>query len=61
MDGLLQSVGNGIAGMISGSFAVIGEVLRGTVDALNRALPGGMLAALVFVGLLLAGWQLAKR
>ncbi|HET7472108.1 MAG TPA: hypothetical protein VFJ71_03185 [Candidatus Limnocylindrales bacterium] len=61
MDGLLQSVGNGIAGMISGSFAVIGEVLRGTVDALNRALPGGMLAALVFVGLLVAGWQLAKR
>ena len=61
MDGLLQSVGNGIAGMISGSFAVIGEVLRGTVDALNRALPAGMLAALVFVGLLVAGWQLAKR
>jgi hypothetical protein len=61
MDGLLHSVGNGISGMISGSFAVIGGVLRGTVDALNRALPGGMLAAVVFVILVVAAWQLAKR
>ena len=61
MDGLLHSVGNGISGMISGSFAVIGSVLRGTVDALNRALPGGMLAAVVFVVLVVAAWQLAKR
>jgi hypothetical protein len=61
MDGLLRSVGNGIAGMIEGSFAVIGQVLRGTVDALNRALPGGMLAAVVFVILVIAAWQLAKR
>jgi len=61
MDGLFQSVGNGIAGMISGSFSVIGQVLRGTVDSLNRALPGGMLAAVVFVVLVVAAWQLAKR
>lgn len=61
MDGLLHSVGNGISGMISGSFAVIGSVLRGTVDTLERALPGGMLAAVVFVVLLVAAWQLAKR
>jgi hypothetical protein len=61
MDGLLQSIGNGIAGMIAGSFAVIGQVLRGTVDSLNRALPGGMLAAVVFVVLVVAAWQLAKR
>jgi hypothetical protein len=47
--------------MISGSFAVIGGVLRGTVDALNRALPGGLLAAVVFVLLVIAAWQLAKR
>jgi hypothetical protein len=61
MDGLLHSVGNGISGMISGSFAVIGGVLRGTVDALNRALPGGLLAAVVLVLLVIAAWQLAKR
>jgi hypothetical protein len=36
-------------------------VLRGTVDSLNRALPGGMLAALAFVVLVVAAWQLAKR
>ena len=61
MDGLLRSVGSGIAGMIEGSFAVIGAVLRGTVDSLNRALPGGMLAAVAFVVLVVAAWQLAKR
>ena len=61
MDGLLYSVGNGISSLIAGSFAVIGQVLRGTVDALNRALPGGMLAAVVFVLLVVVGWQLAKR
>jgi hypothetical protein len=61
MDGLVGAIGNGIAGMIAGSFAVVGQVLRGTVDSLNRALPGGMLAALVFVGLVVAAWQLAKR
>jgi hypothetical protein len=47
--------------MVAGSFAVIGAILRGTVDSLNRALPGGMLAAVVFVVLVVAAWQLAKR
>jgi hypothetical protein len=61
MDGLLSSVGNGFAGMVEGSFTIIGGVLRGTVDTLNRALPGGLLAAAVFVLLLLGAWQLAKR
>ena len=61
MDGFVRAIGNGIAGMISGAFAVIGQVLRGTVDSLDRALPGGMLAAVVFVVLVVAAWQLAKR
>ena len=61
MDGFVQSVGNGISGLVAGSFGAIGEALRGTVDALNRLLPGGMLAALVFVVLVVAAWQLAKR
>jgi hypothetical protein len=61
MDGLLQSVGNGVSGLVSGSFAVIGSILRGTVESLNRALPGGMLAAVVFVILVVAAWQLARR
>jgi hypothetical protein len=61
MDGLLHSVGNGLTGLVSGSFGVIGQALRGIVDGLNRTLPGGMLAAVVFVVLVVAGWQLAKR
>jgi len=61
VDGFFQSVGNGLTGMVAGSFGTIGQVLRGTVDAMNRALPGGMLAAVVFVVLLVAAWQLAKR
>jgi hypothetical protein len=61
VDGFFQSVGNGLSGMVAGSFSTIGQVLRGTVDAMNRALPGGMLAAVVFVVLVVAAWQLAKR
>ena len=61
MDGFLQTIGSGISGLVSGSFAVIGATLRGMVDALNRALPGGLLLAVVFVILVVAAWQLAKR
>jgi len=61
MDGLVTAVGNGITSLVSGAFAGIGGAVRGIVDALNRALPGGLLAAAVFVVLVVAGWQLAKR
>jgi divalent metal cation (Fe/Co/Zn/Cd) transporter len=61
MDGFAQAIGQGISGLVAGSFAVIGDVLRGMVDAMNRALPGGMLALVVFVVLTIAAWQLAKR
>lgn len=61
VDGFAQSIGNGITGLVSGSFATIGQVLRGIVDALDRALPGGMLAAVAFVVLAIAAWQIIKR
>lgn len=61
MDGFLQTIGNGISGLVSGSFAVIGATLRGMVNALDSALPGGLLLAVVFVILVVAAWQLAKR
>jgi hypothetical protein len=61
MDGFASAIGPGISGLVGGSFATVGDVLRGTVDVLNRALPGGMLAAVVFVVLAVAAWQLAKR
>ncbi len=47
--------------MVEGSFAVAGQVVRGIFGALNTALPGGLLAAVVFVVLVVAAWQLAKR
>ena len=61
MDGFVRSVGEGVGGLVAGSFSVIGQTLRGLVDALNRALPGGLLAAAVFLFLVIAAWQLARR
>jgi hypothetical protein len=56
-----NAIGQGITGFVQGSFQVAGDTVRGLVGALNAALPGGALAALVFVGLVVAAWQLAKR
>ena len=61
MDGLLRSVGNGITGLVAGSFDAIGGALRGMVDAGNRALPGGMLLVVAFVIVVVVGWNLARR
>ena len=61
MDGFIQAIGNGIGGLVAGSFSVVGQTLRGIVDALNRSLPGGWLAAVVFVVLFVVAWQLIKR
>jgi hypothetical protein len=61
MDGLGRSVGNGITGLVAGAFDVIGDALRGIVNAGNQALPGGLFWAVIFVVLVAAGWTLAKR
>lgn len=61
MDGFTDAIGSGISGLVAGSFATIGQVLRGIVDALSRALPGGLLPAVVFVVLVIVAWQLVKR
>ncbi len=61
MDGLLQSVGNGITSLVAGAFDVIGGALRGIVNTGNQALPGGLLIVVVFVGLAIGAWTLAKR
>ena len=61
MGDFVQTIGNGISGLVAGSFAVIGSVLRGIVNSLNQALPGGMLALVVFVVLAVVAWQLIKR
>jgi hypothetical protein len=61
VDDFIHAIGEGISGLVVGSFSFIGQTLRGIVDALNAALPGGLLAAVVFVGLVVTAWQLAKR
>ena len=61
MDGLGQAVGNGISGLVAGAFDAIGAGLRGVVDAGERALPNGLLWAVVFVVLVAGAWTLAKR
>ena len=61
MGGLIQSVGNGIVGLVGGAFEFIGSALRGIVRALETALPGGLLFVVVFVVLFVVGWNLIKR
>jgi hypothetical protein len=61
VDGFIQAIGQGISGFVQGSFAVAGDTVRGIFGSLNAALPGGLLAVVVFVGLGVAAWQLAKR
>lgn len=61
MDGLGQAIGNGITGLVAGAFDVIGSTLRGIVNAGNQALPYGLFWGLIFVGLIVGGWTLARR
>ncbi|HET9614125.1 MAG TPA: hypothetical protein VFP22_04860 [Candidatus Limnocylindrales bacterium] len=61
MGGILESIAQGVGGLFAGVLVFIGQTLRGIAAALDQALPGGMLAAAVFVVLLIGAWQLAKR
>jgi hypothetical protein len=61
VDGFVHAIGQGISGFVEGSFAVAGNTVRGIVGALNAAIPGGLLAAVVFVVLLVAAWKLTTR
>ena len=61
MGDFIGSIGGGIAGLVSGAFEAIGSTLRGMVASADAALPGGMLALVVFVALVVTAWTLAKR
>ncbi|HEX5823945.1 MAG TPA: hypothetical protein VFY18_05725 [Candidatus Limnocylindrales bacterium] len=61
MDGFVNAIGQGIGGFVEGSFAVAGNTVRGIFGGLNAALPGGVLAAVVFVVLIVVGWKLTTR
>ena len=58
---VLSSVADGFGGLIMGSLAFIGQTLRGMAATLDQLLPGGLLAGVVFVALVIGAWQLAKR
>jgi hypothetical protein len=57
----IQSIGSGISGLVGGAFDVIGGTLRNMVGSAHAMLPGGLLALVVFVCLVVAAWSLAKR
>ena len=61
MNDLAGSVGSGITGLVGGAFDAIGAGLRGIVGAGERALPNGLLWAVIFVLLVAGAWTLAKR
>lgn len=61
MGGLIDSVGNGITGLIAGAFDAIGAALRGIINAGNQVLPAGLFWVVVFVLLVAGAWTLAKR
>ncbi len=57
----MDTVGDGITGLVAGAFDAIGGALRGLVAAGNQALPGGLFYLLLFVIVVVVGWNLAKR
>ena len=61
MGGLIDSVGDGITGLVAGAFDTVGGVLRGMVDAGNRALPSGLFWVVLFLLLVAGAWTFAKR
>lgn len=61
MDELLRSIGDAISNLFANTFQAVGDALRGAVDAASRTLPGGWLAVVVFVLLVIGAWMLAKR
>ena len=61
MDGLIRTVGSGIAGVVVTAFEVIGGTLRFIVNSASSALPGYLLPIVVFGVLVLVGWTFARR
>jgi len=61
MDGFVRAIGDGLTGLVAGSFDTIGSVLRGMVGQVTATVPGPLLFVLVAGGLLGTAWTLAKR
>ncbi|MEO5919148.1 MAG: hypothetical protein ABIQ17_06275 [Candidatus Limnocylindrales bacterium] len=58
---LIQSIGDGIAGLVGGAFRALGDAAEGVLHALGSALPGYWLPAVVIAGLALFAWALFER
>jgi hypothetical protein len=61
VDGFVHAIGNGLVGLVEGSFNTIGAVLRGMVNQVTAMVPGPLLFVLVGGGLTALAWTLAKR
>jgi hypothetical protein len=61
MDGLVRTIGNGVAGLVVTAFEVIGGTLRSIVNTASSALPGLALPVVAFGILVLVAWTFAKR
>jgi hypothetical protein len=60
MDGFIQNVDRGSRGSWSARCRSSADPARDR-RALDHALPGGLLAGVLFVALAVSAWQLAKR
>ena len=56
--GLLQSVGDGVVGLVGGAFRAFGAAIQGVVGALQSVLPGGWLPVVAGAVLLVVAWNL---
>jgi hypothetical protein len=61
MEGLGRTVGNGISGLVSTAFDVIGGTIRALFGMAQGALPGGLLFVVGFVVVVGLLWLWAKR
>jgi hypothetical protein len=63
MGGLLQSVGNGIGGVVGGAIGSIANSLHGIIDQAGRVVPGGfpVVAIVTFVVIALILVSLIRR
>lgn len=61
LGGLARTIGNGIAGLVTGAFEAMGNAVREVFGIFSGVLPGIWLPVVVVAVLIIVGWNLAKR
>lgn len=61
MDGLLQSIGRGIVGLVEGALDTIGDVVRGLFGQVDSVLPVPFLAVIAVGVVGVLAWNLVRR